>query len=148
MKNTATFEINKFVVHDLIDNEIILVHLEKGHYYSLLDVGRTIWECICAGQSVDQINTSIDQMYDARTEEISDASSNLVNELINEEIIRVKADDPDGNKVVLLEQLQREEKLPFTNAKLEKCTDLERLLLLDPVHEVDEQGWPNKPEGA
>jgi hypothetical protein len=32
---------------------------------------------------------------------------------------------------------------------LHKYTDMEELLLLDPIHDVDETGWPNKsPERA
>ena len=33
----------------------------------------------------------------------------------------------------------------FTNPVLEKFTDMAELLLLDPIHEVDDSGWPNKP---
>ena len=27
--------------------------------------------------------------------------------------------------------------------RLDKYTDMQELLLLDPIHEVDERGWPN-----
>jgi hypothetical protein len=33
---------------------------------------------------------------------------------------------------------------PYQEPKLGKYTDMQELLLLDPVHEVDEAGWPNK----
>jgi hypothetical protein len=38
------------------------------------------------------------------------------------------------------------EKLKFVSPVLEKFSDLQELLLLDPIHEVDEEGWPHKAE--
>ena len=31
--------------------------------------------------------------------------------------------------------------------QLSSYTDMQELLLLDPIHEVDESGWPNRPFG-
>jgi hypothetical protein len=31
---------------------------------------------------------------------------------------------------------------------LQKFTDMQDLLLLDPIHEVDESGWPRVPQTA
>ena len=37
----------------------------------------------------------------------------------------------------------------FQEPALQKYTDMEDLLLLDPIHEVDDTGWPNpKPDEA
>ena len=37
----------------------------------------------------------------------------------------------------------------FEAPRLEKYTDMQDLVLLDPVHEVDEQGWPQqRPEAG
>jgi hypothetical protein len=36
-------------------------------------------------------------------------------------------------------------KLPFQKPLLQKYTDMEALLLVDPIHEVDEEeGWPKQ----
>jgi len=35
------------------------------------------------------------------------------------------------------------ERPPFTKPELHKFTDMQDLLLFDPIHEVDESGWPN-----
>lgn len=35
------------------------------------------------------------------------------------------------------------ERPPFVRPILQKYTDMADLLLLDPIHEVDEQGWPH-----
>jgi hypothetical protein len=33
-------------------------------------------------------------------------------------------------------------RLSFTHPQLQKYTDMQELLLLDPIHEVEESGWP------
>ena len=37
-------------------------------------------------------------------------------------------------------------KKAFAKPKLSKFGDMQDLLLLDPIHDVDQQGWPNSPE--
>jgi hypothetical protein len=37
-------------------------------------------------------------------------------------------------------------KAPFAEPALEKHTDMQDLILLDPVHEVDARGWPHAAE--
>ena len=37
---------------------------------------------------------------------------------------------------------------PFVPPTLEKYTDMQDLVLLDPVHEVDERGWPHAQAAA
>jgi hypothetical protein len=34
---------------------------------------------------------------------------------------------------------------PFQPPLFEKFTDMEAMLLLDPVHDVDDEGWPHMP---
>jgi hypothetical protein len=36
------------------------------------------------------------------------------------------------------------EKIPFAQPVLNKFTDVEDLLMLDPIHDVDAAGWPQK----
>lgn len=33
---------------------------------------------------------------------------------------------------------------PYARLALTKYTDMQELLLLDPVHEVDDEGWPSR----
>ena len=35
------------------------------------------------------------------------------------------------------------ERVPYVPPVLEKFTDMQDLILLDPVHEVSERGWPH-----
>ena len=37
------------------------------------------------------------------------------------------------------------EKRPYVPPQIERFTDMQELLLLDPIHEVDDTGWPHTP---
>ncbi len=71
----------------------------------------------------------------------------LIHQLIDENII-IPAVSCSGDEPVISQGSQvniSTSKDDFTNPVLEKFTDMADLLLLDPIHEVDESGWPNKP---
>ena len=38
----------------------------------------------------------------------------------------------------------QQDNLNFEKPVLQKHTDMQELLLLDPIHEIDEKGWPSK----
>ena len=42
----------------------------------------------------------------------------------------------------------RQTRRPFEMPTLEKYTDMQDLVLIDPVHQVDEAGWPRRPDAA
>ena len=79
--------------------------------------------------------------YGADPELVGDAVARLVDELITEGIV-VQADEPGQPVLAAIES--NGDSRPYQEPKLGKYTDMQELLLLDPVHEVDEVGWPNK----
>jgi hypothetical protein len=73
---------------------------------------------------------------------VSASVTGFVEELVKEGLL-VKADHeiPAGDASLLISQLAEvagDFKPPLVN----KYTDMQDLLLLDPIHEVDEKGWP------
>jgi hypothetical protein len=59
------------VVHELIDDEVIIVNLKKGDYYSLLSASAEIWIEIERGQSSAQIVAQLTQNYQEESEIIA-----------------------------------------------------------------------------
>ena len=51
------------------------------------------------------------------------------------ELVNAKTSTPDGPSDGL--------RAPFVAPELKRYADMQDLLLLDPVHDVDEKGWPN-----
>lgn len=132
------------VVHEIIDGEVVIVHLVKGHYYSLVKTGADIWSGIERGISRELILEEMVSRYDGDPADIANAVNNMIEQLQEEELIAVAQTEESATAAAgATEAKANPEKLSFEPPKLDKYTDMEDLLLLDPIHEVDETGWPN-----
>lgn len=131
--------------HQAIDGEVVLVNLQTGHYYSLRDSAAEIWGLVESGADLDGITRALEHRYQAGPGEIAAQVERLLAELRAEGILsrRTTADpvgtDPTSQAATMpTTRLTR----PFMQPVLEKFTDMQDLIVLDPIHEVDEAGWP------
>jgi Coenzyme PQQ synthesis protein D (PqqD) len=136
------------VIHETIEGEVILIDLKTGTYYSLRGVGAAIWQGIVAGADGEQIADELRRRYDASEDQTADAVKSLIAELERESLIRADDGLGDAAQVPIFEN-GAGPPLPFEPPSLEKHSDMQDLILLDPVHEVGAEGWPQpKPEGG
>jgi hypothetical protein len=93
----------------------------------------------------DEIVDMLSKRYDAAIINIQKAVRDLVLELIREGILVPRTTDSGGENLSKedLQDIFIIKEHRFEIPALEKYTDMEELLLLDPIHEVDETGWPN-----
>ncbi|MGB0383506.1 MAG: PqqD family protein [Ardenticatenaceae bacterium] len=136
------------VIEETIDNEVMIVDLESGNYYSLDKVGADIWHLIKMNEeaSVRELVVSCAERYEGSHVEIENGVSQLVTELQQEKlIVAVQRNGSSAipNGKMSAHDRSQSEKSPFEVPILHKYTDMQDLLLLDPIHEVDETGWPN-----
>jgi len=129
------------VISEIIDGEAVMINLTTGNYYSLNEVGAAIWDAVAAGASAPEIVERLSLRYDAPQDELERAVSQLLDDLGREEL--VVAADGDGTAPTASAPEAAAERRPFEAPRLEKHTDMQDLILLDPVHEVGEQGWPH-----
>jgi hypothetical protein len=138
MALSACYRVNSpSVINDTIDDESVIINLSDGFYYSLDDVGSVIWEAVTLGHSVDDIVQLIKNQYQGDAGEIEACVHELISQLEKEQLI--VPDNQDDNPAVLESS---QEPQPFAKPVLNKFGDMQDLLLLDPIHEVDEKGWP------
>jgi hypothetical protein len=139
---TMRFRVNgPNVIHETIEGEVILIDLKTGTYYSLRDSGAAVWQAIEQGAGEDAIAAELQSRYEASDEQIRDAVRQLLAQLEGEGLIRADEGEADpaaappaaANGAV---------RLPFAAPVIEKHTDMQDLILLDPVHEVGAEGWP------
>ena len=110
------------IIQETFDDESVIVNLRQGLYYSLNKAALPLWEEIVRGSSLDKLNTGGHEFS-------SDDVAGFVRELRAENLIIVEGEDiPDGVSPTIY---------------LQKFEDLQDLLLLDPIHDVDERGWPH-----
>lgn len=140
----TSFRVNApHVIHETIDGEAVVVNLQSGSYYSIDKVGAAVWAHMENGLGVERIVAAIAGEYDGDPSAIAAGVRELFTRLQDEGLVvpaepsTVAAAPAVGNG---------QAKTPFEPPVLHKYTDMEDLLLLDPIHDVGEKGWPNAPD--
>ena len=75
------YKVPKHILHSKLDDEIAILNLRNGEYYSLNDTGALIWSMICTGDSFDEILNSLTSEYDNENNEIKSDLFDLIDEL-------------------------------------------------------------------
>jgi predicted ArsR family transcriptional regulator len=138
------------VMHETIDGEVIAINLVSGNYYSFRETGAQIWALIdeLDALSVDEIAHALALRYASPPSEIESAVARLLEELVAEGLVA----RTEGRSEFRREPAEQPTGIPtqvFPLPRLEKFTDMQDLVLLDPVHQVDDTGWPRaRPEAA
>lgn len=136
------------VVHETIDGETVLLNLRKGLYYSLNDSGSALWDYIQItgdpGAAIDLLTTDGQADHDKTISSVKQ----FLNELVEEELL---VNGKDTNPASETEMNSAAESLKslatdFSPPAMSKYTDMQDLLLLDPIHDVEEEGWPEPKE--
>jgi hypothetical protein len=146
MDGDVCFRINEpKVVHETIDGETIVLNLEKGIYYSLNDTGALVWSLIENKYSQKEVLDKMARLFGNDQKHLRNQLDTFIDNLLREELVALSKDSrsierndrsdmpiedlsPDGPRYIAPE---------FT-----KYTDMKDLLLLDPIHDVDDSGWP------
>lgn len=142
MKSEKFLKVNApNIVHETIDGETVLLDLNTGNYFSLEGPGALIWQYI---DLTGNYKKPIELLSDgsARNGNVEDALNEFVDELIKEKLLIETDTAPAASDTAEIENLLHEAARDFIPPKVNKYSDMQDLLLLDPIHEVDEQGWP------
>ncbi len=133
------YSTNPQVIHETIDGETIIIDLGSGTYFSLRGVAPEIWNGLAEGRSDEQIVAALEARYAADDVELGSVVSAFLADLAADQLIAPSDDSPPAN---LPDPPPAAERAQFAAPKLERYTDMQEIILLDPVHKVDSQGWP------
>ena len=129
------------VTHETIDGEAVIINLDSGNYYSLVDVGSVVWGLLEKGASASEVQNLVLQTYQGDATDIDRGVQELLVQLQEENlIVPVNAAGAPDLKQEL--PSNGHEKPSFSPPLLHKYSDMQELLLLDPIHDVDDAGWP------
>ena len=136
------------VINETIDGEAVIINLATGDYFSLGGAGADIWQEIERLASVKDIVQSLGNRYEGDLQRFEVAVWNLIEQLQQHGLI-VPADgiEPHDTRPQSA-AMDSASKVRFQEPTLETYTDMQDLILLDPVHEVDERGWPHPAPGV
>lgn len=130
------------VVHETIDGETILINLETGTYYSLRGSGAEIWALAVEGRTELEVIEEMRRRYPSDADFAAVATEELLERLLGEDLLE---DAPGGRGPASPPAGPEIGRGPFEAPELESYTDMQYFLLLDPIHEVHEEGWPRPP---
>lgn len=129
------------VVSDVIDGEVVAIHLDQGNYYSLRGSAVEVWEMVRAGLDLDSAITVLEAQYTAPDDSIRAGVVAFAHQLLAEGLI-VPAEHAVEETPPSLPSSPSTEVRPFEAPALERYTDMRDFLLVDPIHEVDVTEWP------
>jgi hypothetical protein len=141
------------VLYEKFDDELVAIHLETGSYHSLFGAAADAFVLLAEEATVPELAEALSQKYAAGAEQIAAALGDFIAQLQKENLIAVvetrKARGP-------LQIPGTETGMPFVPPSVAAYHELQGLFLLDPIHEVGEEGWPqmrqadenDKPEGV
>jgi hypothetical protein len=137
------FEVSRpEVVGSVVDGEVVAINLDTGSYYNISGAGVDVWGAVEQVASTKEVATRLAHQFDASVDEVAAAVTGFMEELLSEGLIR--AADPTVTRPGPSTGGGRsDERAAFSPPVLEKFTDMEDLLLVDPVHDVTERGWPH-----
>lgn len=126
------------VVADVIDGEAVIMNLKTGQYFNSEGTGSECWEALASGLSVAQIVDHLAAKYAADRTTIASVVEEFVQDLVAHMLI-VPGDTPPP---AVIPQASSSPLAPFHAPVLNVYSDMQDLLLLDPIHDVDAAGWP------
>jgi hypothetical protein len=126
------------IISDVFGEEVVLVNLESGVYYSLRGSATQIWIRLFNHYSPTEIFADLVQIYKVDENDLISDINNFVDQLIGVKIIKIASDIEkkpiDFNSKGIL--------VAYISPVIETFSDMQEILLLDPVHDVDKAGWP------
>jgi Coenzyme PQQ synthesis protein D (PqqD) len=127
------------VIFERFDEELVAINMDKGTYHSMAGSAADVFTLLSEEATAGELADALSSRYAATPEQIGTALTPFLEQLQNEQlIVAVETRKPreplriGGN----------ESGLEFAAPSLQAFRDLEGLLLLDPVHEVGDEGWP------
>jgi len=131
------------VTHERLDEEVIAINLETGIYYALVGTAADIWSSFEPSASVAAVTDRLAQRYGASAGQVQRDVEAFARHLEDAGLLTARADgQPD--RVPVLPPLPLGAR--WETPELEEYRDMADLVLLDPIHQVDESGWPHLPE--
>ncbi|MGP0073678.1 MAG: PqqD family protein [Bryobacteraceae bacterium] len=133
------------VIHEKFDDELVAINLDTGVYHSLAGAAADAFQLLTEEATLTEVAEALANKYAASVDAIHAALTPFFEQLRKEDLIcQVDVRKPRGP----LQLPDGPSGLPLGVPTLEAYRDLQSLFLLDPVHEVGEEGWPNPALGS
>lgn len=128
------------VASQLIDGETILIHFDRGRYYSSANLGSEVLQRLLEHQSPERLVELLVAQFALESSIATEAVAVFIDTLTGEGLLVPTAPPGASNGTPLDARFASSTFQPLV---LEVHSEIEDLLRLDPLHDVDETGWPS-----
>jgi hypothetical protein len=135
---------HKRFVFEQFDKEMVLINLENGFYYNVSDTGTEVLSLLEQGLPVAEVLEALSVRY-INNDALSGLVEGFVAELEKQGIVLPRSEGtPAISMSAATEAPRNDTEACFAPPTLTRFDDMQEILLLDPIHQVNEQGWPNR----
>lgn len=142
MRDAAFVVRTPAVIHERLDDEVIAIDLERGIYYAMVGSAADIWTSFTTPATADAVADALAPRYRLDAGAIRDEVHKFVARLQDERLLVAVEVDGAGEVGATIDGTPGGR---WATPELEAYDDIADLVLLDPIHQVDEAGWPHVP---
>jgi hypothetical protein len=122
------------ITHQALDGEVVAIDFEKGIYFHLCGAAGPAFDALASGIPSDQLPS----LFTGAPADASGKLATLTQRCIDEGLLAV-ADASAPSTTPLPTPI------PWVEPSFESYTNMQQLLLADPIHDVGDQAWPKQP---
>jgi Coenzyme PQQ synthesis protein D (PqqD) len=133
------------ITHERLDDEVIAIDLERGFYFAMVGPAADIWTAVVEGADDGLVAALLAERYGIDAAVARQAVDDFVRTLLDEALIAARDLDAPSDDVGVPVLPDLTQPAVWSTPELERYDDMADLVLLDPIHQVDESGWPHLP---
>lgn len=138
MQISDVFQVDETrALSETLEGETIIINLATGSYYNMNETGTCVWEGVQAHESVGDIIEACVARFDGDRPSIEAAVFAFLESAVKEGLIALGS----ASTTIPREPFAGSKK-SFVAPRLDVYTDLQQMLLADPIHDVEAEGWP------
>lgn len=126
------------VVFEHFDTETVMINLKSGFYFSLNPAGQWIWKLLQKWPTLDEVYSAVTPRDHDNGKAIHAEVAAFLEKLAEHGLVEMTTDHPENNGLS-----GQKSPIGYETPKIQVFSDQQELLLLDPIHEVDDPGWPS-----
>ncbi|MFK8250875.1 PqqD family protein [Ancylobacter terrae] len=126
------------VISETIDEESLIMHYRTGQYFNCTGSGALLWSAIETGATVEDLAARLVGGFSLAREHAAEVAQSFLTSALSLDLVK-----PVPERIGALAPAWPQ--ASYAPPVIQAHDDLKDLLLLDPIHEVDEAGWPLAP---
>lgn len=138
------YQIEKKAIYEIFDTEVIIINFNTGDYYTLPCLAKQLWQMLEKNASIEMMVTAVVAYYQCDADKAYADISHFFQELEAENLLAKSEWLPCDYDLMNILTADAQYKWEYCPPMLHRYSDIEDLLLLDPIHDVDDSGWPHQ----